>query len=189
MGLGLSISRSLVELHGGSIRARSVGPGLGSSFIVEFPLTPASVSGLGEGGDRGGSEIPRVEFAPSAAGLRVLLVDDHEPTLQALENLLKRRGFHVTTAGCMSDALEAAGRYDFDVLLCDIGLPDGDGCALMSRLADRHKLTGIAVSGYGTEADVDRSRRAGFLAHLVKPVQMESLDKVLATLTSRPDRR
>ena len=117
-----------------------------------------------------------------AKGSAILVVDDHEPTRQALMQLLGLRGFRVVGAGSVAEARSAAEAARFDLLISDIGLPDGTGYELMSDLARRHGLKGIAVSGYGMEHDVARSRDAGFVVHLTKPVSMPSLEQALATL-------
>jgi hypothetical protein len=171
LGLGLAISRSLVEAHGGEIRAHSDGPGCGAAFEVELPVLAA---------ERRVPAAPRADEARATmlSSLRILLVDDHRDTAESLALLLRQRGFDVVVAHTVASALEQA-RNGFDVLISDLGLPDGNGRDLVERLAARGPLRAIALSGYGTEADVAASRAAGFEAHLVKPVEPARLLRVI----------
>ena len=111
--------------------------------------------------------------------LRLLLVEDHESTLEVLSRLLTRAGHQVVTAGTLKGALAAATAGAFDVVISDLGLPDGTGNELMEILRARYNLRGIALSGYGMEDDVVRSRQAGFAAHLTKPVDFRQLQRAL----------
>lgn len=171
MGLGLAIARAVVEAHRGRIRAASAGPGLGATFIVEFPDAAPAPAAPSE---------PGPAAAPAGPGLRLLLVEDHASTLQTLRRLLARDGHEVTAAGTVAEALSAAAAHPFDLVISDLGLPDGTGAELMAQLRDRHGLRGIALSGYGMEEDFDRTRAAGFVAHLVKPVHFAELQRTLA---------
>jgi CheY-like chemotaxis protein len=112
-------------------------------------------------------------------GARILLVEDHEPTRSALTVLLLRRHYKIFAASSVAEALKIAGQEKIDLVISDIGLPDGNGYALMSELRDKFKLRGIALTGYGMEHDVAQAQTAGFMSHLTKPVRMESLEKVL----------
>jgi DNA-binding response OmpR family regulator len=114
----------------------------------------------------------------------VLLVEDHGDTAHIMSRLLKRRGYEVHTAGDVTTALEIAGRQDFDLLISDLGLPDRSGVELIRELrAKGHNLAAIALSGYGQEEDVTRSREAGFAAHLTKPVDFEQFYRTIADVT------
>jgi CheY-like chemotaxis protein len=117
---------------------------------------------------------------------RALLVEDHRPTRKALANLLTRRHYEVVSVGSVSEARETAGRQPFDIVISDIGLPDGNGYDLMTELRNRHGLVGIALTGYGRDEDVDRSQAAGFSAHLTKPVSVEGLECALASVSRAP---
>lgn len=187
LGLGLAISRMLVERHSGFIRASSPGRNGGSTFHLEFPLfqseqtkresaapyEPAEpTSLLGEAGQNGGAR-------------RILLVEDHKPTRNALAHLLTRRHYEVTSAECLVEARMIAARESFDILISDIGLPDGSGYDLMAELRERQGLVGIALTGYGMDEDVDRSQLVGFTAHLTKPVNVEALDRALSAVSRR----
>jgi CheY-like chemotaxis protein len=183
LGLGLSISRMLVELHAGAISATSAGPGQGATFIIELPLLSAPA---GNGSSRTSDAVMATDspaVMPKKSGLRILLVEDHEATRTALAHLLTRRGYKVTTATSVAEARAVAQREKFDLVVSDIGLPDGDGYILMSELRAKFNLQGIALSGYGMEQDVKRGQKAGFIAHLIKPVRVESLEKALSEMT------
>jgi CheY-like chemotaxis protein len=116
-----------------------------------------------------------------------LLVEDHEPTRAALTRLLLRRQFEVTGASSMAEARSAIQNTekDFDILISDIGLPDGSGYDLMAELRQAHDVEGIALTGYGMDEDVQRSHAAGFAEHLTKPVRIELLDQALAAVVQR----
>ncbi|MES2709162.1 MAG: ATP-binding protein [Verrucomicrobiota bacterium] len=191
VGLGLSIARAIVSLHGGRIRAHSEGPQRGATFIVELPDAQDPPMGLASpvpAGDAGEDPpAPGPDGLPAApppsSGLRLLMVEDHAATLEALRTLLTRAGYQVTAAGTVAEALEAAERGTFDLVISDLGLPDGTGTQLMEKLRDTWQLKGIALSGYGMEEDITRCRQAGFVAHLVKPVRFADLRRVLDSLT------
>jgi len=179
LGLGLAISRSLVHLHSGQIEAASEGRDRGSTFTVRLPLhKPAETPRPGPNGARPGGAEPKDKGTKRAG--RILLVEDHEPTRSPLTQLLVRRGFDVVAVGTLSAALEAAAREPFDLVLSDIGLPDGDGFALMRTLREQRDVIGIALTGYGMERDVAQSTDAGFVSHLTKPISVAVLDRALA---------
>ena len=117
------------------------------------------------------------------ANARILLVEDHDDTARVLSRLLNLSGYHVHTAGTYASALEICGKTHFDLLISDVGLPDGSGYDLMREIhARRCAAKGIAVSGYGSEQDVEQSLRAGFAEHLVKPVAFETLRDAIRRL-------
>lgn len=173
LGLGLAISQMLVKSHSGLIEACSEGPGEGSLFMISLPLVPDICLAIGKS--------PSVTHPRhhSDAPLRVLLVEDHEPTRAALTHLLKRRKYEVLAAASLDEARTLARGHTFDLLISDIGLPDGTGYDLMDTLASQYQMRGIALTGYGMDRDVERSRQAGFVAHLTKPVQMQALESAI----------
>ena len=121
----------------------------------------------------------RTRAATRECALRILVVDDHCDTLRSLKLLLTRLGYDVLSAENMMDALVIAEREHFDLLLSDIGLPDGSGHELVKRIREKHNVMAIAVSGFGMEEDVRRSRDAGFFDHLTKPVSLDRLQQVI----------
>lgn len=185
LGLGLAISERIVRLHGGRITAASEGRGRGATFTIHLPegRPPATM-------ETAVPEIP-VPEPPAAATrdrpLHVLLVEDHQDTAAAMAELLRATGRKVTVAASVAEGLAAVeaslgGRRDngtIDVVLSDIGLPDGSGHDLMSELSRRFGLPGIALTGYGMDEDVERSRDAGFACHLTKPVSLEQLEAAI----------
>ncbi len=175
LGLGLAISQRLVELHAGVIQASSEGRDRGASFTIRLPAC-AAAHPTPEAPDPGPPTSPPL----SAGGRQILLVEDHEPTRTALALLLKRRHFTVVTAASLAEARALAAQNKIDLLISDIGLPDGNGYELMNELREAYGLSGIALTGYGMEEDVQQSKRTGFVAHLTKPVRIQSLDEALA---------
>jgi signal transduction histidine kinase len=184
LGLGLAIVRSLIELHGGRVSAFSEGPGKGSELVVDLPLAP-------EG--RAGAERPEVESPPSSFSVgpsvspdsaqRVLVVDDNEDAREVLADALRELGYFVTTAPDGQAALEIARAMKPNVCLVDIGLPVMDGYELARHLRASKDLPDnariVAISGYGQDADRQRSSAAGFNAHLVKPVTIDDVTRTL----------
>jgi PAS domain S-box-containing protein len=171
LGLGLAIVRDLVCRHHGQVTGHSGGRGRGATFTVVLPLIGAEAGG----------ELPAV--APSdghVACLRILLTEDHAPTRTALSRILMQRHHEVTTAGSIHEALAAAATHEFDLLISDIGLPDGDGYQLFLGLrALQPGIRGIALSGFGMESDRARSSAVGFALHLVKPISGAKLDAAI----------
>ncbi|MDX9972340.1 MAG: ATP-binding protein [FCB group bacterium] len=180
LGLGLVISKSLVEQHGGTVEAHSEGEGKGASFRIRLPLLPALA-------------FPATETVPDSAqetesspqSLRILYVEDHGDTAAMMRELLEMEGHRVHTATDVASALETAAHGAFDVLVSDLGLPDGSGHELMRRLRAGGKTwPAIALSGYGHEHNLRESHEAGFTVHLVKPVSVEQLLDALAQVTA-----
>ena len=183
LGLGLAISQKLVEFHAGKILATSGGRDQGTSIIVELPLVHAPNGTDTEFRENVLQDSPKAPAAKNKPGkkngIRVLLVEDHEPTRLSLARLLMHRYYEVITAGSVSEARSLASSNDFQILISDIGLPDGNGYDLMMELRKTRPVKGIALTGYGMEHDIARSQDAGFLAHLTKPVGIQSLETAL----------
>lgn len=224
LGLGLAISRSLLEMHGGTIRAESAGRGHGATFTVVLPLMtgvpePAADAADAAGAATGDGALPAAaaatvsanagavaesrgdgswgagspgagtpdDDAPAASsGLRILLVEDHPDTAAVMADLLGGFGHQVTVAGGVAAALAAVadlanggGRPPLDLVISDLGLPDGNGQELMRELSRRYGLKGIALSGYGMEEDRTKSLQAGFSRHLTKPIHPSALREVI----------
>lgn len=184
LGLGLAICKAAVDLHGGRIWAQSEGEGKGAVFTVELPVCKEE----GRGGAQERTGAGERSFHLNGRPLNILLVEDHADTLRILSRSLRRIGCGVVTASSIAGALEEAAKAReegarIDLLLSDVGLPDGDGRDLMRQLRERDGgLQGIAVSGYGMEDDIARSRAAGFASHLTKPVRIEEIQRAIAEL-------
>jgi CheY-like chemotaxis protein len=116
---------------------------------------------------------------------RILVVDDHRDTLRSMKLLLTRLGYHVFAAENMTDALRIAEEEEFDILLSDIGLPDGSGLELVKRIRETRSVPALALSGFGMDEDVQRSRDAGFFDHLTKPVSIDRLQSAIAELDAQ----
>jgi CheY-like chemotaxis protein len=117
----------------------------------------------------------------------LLVVEDHADTARTLARLLRGAGFRVTTAGDVGSAIAAAERESFDLVVSDLGLPDGDGFEIMRAIRARQVVSGIAMSGYGMDEDIQRSREAGFVEHLVKPLDVPHLVAAIRRVTeARP---
>lgn len=177
LGLGLAISHAIVEIHGGVLRAESRGVGLGATFSVSLGTVDAPTATA-----PAASRLP----APRRS-LRLLIVEDHEATRTVLARLLSRDGHTVTAAGTVQEALLAFGAARFDLVVSDLGLPDGSGLDLMRELQRQRPVPAIALSGYGMEEDLRQTKEAGFFAHLVKPVNIEQLRELLHQLGPRPE--
>ena len=181
VGLGLAIAKAIVDLHDGRIHAESKGMGCGATFVVELPGAVQKSAGITEAAAPvQPDQTSGAQSSASPPRRRLLLVEDHEPTLQVLTRLLVRAGHEVIVARTMAEALAAAAANTVDFVISDLGLPDGTGVELMSKLRERHGLIGIALSGYGMDEDIERSRQAGFVAHLIKPVDFHQLERTLA---------
>jgi CheY-like chemotaxis protein len=165
-----------MDMHGGAIFAQSDGPGTGATFTVELPAISAT--------DREALVVQSSADHGAKGHLRVLLVEDHPDTRAVLARLLRASNYWVKTAPSVEAALRLAATEAFDVVISDLGLPDGTGYDLMKQIRDRHGTKGIALSGYGMEEDVRRSREAGFLDHVVKPVDVSQLITLLQRITA-----
>jgi len=181
LGLGLAIAKMLIDLHrGASITAESEGESRGSTFTIEFDT-------LGfERQDGTGPSVPAMRLVTSDAPkpLRLLLVEDHPDSRDMLALQLESAGYRVATAATVGEALELAGRGGFDLLISDIGLPDGTGLEVMQEVKERYGLRGIALSGFGTDEDVLKSKAAGFAHHVNKPVNFQTLQDIIERLAS-----
>jgi PAS domain S-box-containing protein len=177
LGLGLTISRSLVEQNGGRLVAASEGEGQGTTISLEMPTVPALV--------------PVVEPCSPAAvdrrrPLRILLVDDNQDTLNYLSTMLTTCGYSIRGATSLAEALRVIAEAEFDLLISDIELPDGSGWQLIPALRAKRRVPGIALSGFGSSDDIELSLSAGFDVHMTKPVEFRKLEEVILRLTSSP---
>jgi CheY-like chemotaxis protein len=174
LGLGMAISKALMEVQGGSISAASDGPGRGSTFSMAIPVVePRQVNRV---------LSPAPAHPDPARAYRILLVEDHVDTARALSRLLERDGHGMTTAHSMTGALEALKKGGFDLMLSDIGLPDGTGLELIREVRTISSLPAVALSGFGMEEDVITCLEAGFDEHLTKPINFQKLEFIIQRL-------
>ena len=175
LGLGLAICKAVLEMHQGKIKAANKPNGQGAVFTVELKTAPVQ-----------GILIP-TEPKPAAVSsrkLNILIVEDHENTAMVMSKLLKRNGHEVMTASTVRQALDVLRTTPLDLLVSDLGLPDGNGFEVMKELSKISDAKGIAISGYGMEEDLERSSRAGFSAHLTKPIDVQKLQETILQITA-----
>jgi two-component system CheB/CheR fusion protein len=178
LGLGLSVAKGLVDAHGGTITGRSEGRDRGATFTIDLPTVASPAV----------TKVPAARAGRVQRALRILLVEDHADTRKALERLLRRWGHEVTCAATVAEGLEMAFATRPELILSDVGLPDGTGVDLLIQLrAAGVELLAVAMSGYGMEGDREQTREAGFVEHLVKPVAAERLREVIERLTASRD--
>jgi CheY-like chemotaxis protein len=177
LGLGLAIVRALVVAHGGTVRADSPGKGKGATFTVDIP----SLSIVGQ---KPSAPSVRMPQANSHSRLRVLLVEDHDRTLALLTQLLQGLGHDVRSAATVKQALEIAEKERIDLVISDLGLPDGSGLDVMRALRKRYGIKGIALSGFGMDDDIRRCMEAGFSKHLTKPIDLGKLESAIEQATN-----
>jgi CheY-like chemotaxis protein len=180
LGLGLAISKAMVDAHRGKIRVESPGKDKGATFIVQLKTVAAPVSA--ENGADGERPTVPEEKKPVSRRHRLLVVDDHADTCTGMKMMLERRGYDITVARSAGQAVEKTEQEDFDLLISDIGLPDRSGYELMSELRQSKGLRGIAISGFGMETDVNKARDAGFSEHLTKPINFDRLEQAIRHL-------
>ncbi len=176
LGLGLTISKALMDAQGGEISADSDGPGLGSTFTVSLPCVNAPECG------------PAPARPPQPAvdrSLAILLVEDHTDTARVMSNLLGTWGHKVTVVSSVRAALESFSTTPVDLLISDIGLPDGTGIDLIRQIRETSPTPAIALTGFGMEEDVAACKAAGFDAHLTKTDYLPQVGNA----DSKPDRR
>jgi CheY-like chemotaxis protein len=181
LGIGLTLVRLLVELHGGSVEARSEGLGAGSEFIVRLPLY---------GGPNPRRNMQNINVAESRGSFtqrRILVVDDNSDAAESLSILLQLAGSEVHTSHDGIEALEAVTRVSPDVVILDIGLPGMNGYDVARRIREEHgdRILLIALTGWGQEEDRRKSEAAGFDHHLTKPIGLDALREVLLNAPQR----
>jgi CheY-like chemotaxis protein len=186
LGIGLSIVKRLVEMHGGTVEARSEGPGMGSEFLVRLPVVLSLAHGQEQAGD-GDQRLAR-----PTVRRRILVVDDNVDIADSLAMMLEMTGNEVRTAHDGLEGVAAAAAYRPDMILLDIGMPKMNGYEACRRIREQPWGKGIliaAVTGWGQEEDKRRSQEAGFDHHLLKPVELTAIAKLLAELEARSPHR
>lgn len=181
LGIGLSLTKRLVEMHGGTVEAQSDGMKKGSRFIIRMPLPPPGVL-AGEAGGR----IKKNYKLESI--MKILIVDDNQAAAQSLGTLLNLKGHTTRIVFTGTEALEAASLFEPDVILLDIGLPDFDGYEVSRRLKSNQAASQtfhlIALTGYGQHEDKLKAKEAGFDYHLTKPIRITELESIFAQIES-----
>jgi PAS domain S-box-containing protein len=182
LGLGLAISSGIAAAHGGTITAFSRGPDQGSTFTLTLPC--GDLQATSPAATRRSVAAGRTD---GESRLRILLVEDHADTAVVLARLLGRMGHEVLHAANVADSLAIAEReiagHGIDLVVSDVGLPDGSGLDMMRKLSSAHGLRGIALSGFGRDVDIEQSLAAGFSRHLIKPINSALLRKTILELT------
>jgi PAS domain S-box-containing protein len=173
LGLGLAISKALVEVHAGVITAESDGPGQGAQFTVTLPSIHASTVKMPA---VNGLDLPNRR---ASQGISILLVEDHQDSAEVMSRLLQDKGYAVATCATVSEALKMASEKQFNLLLSDIGLPDGTGIDLIRQVRQHSSIPAIALTGFGMEQDINQYKEAGFDAHLTKPVNFQKLEMII----------
>jgi signal transduction histidine kinase len=184
LGIGLSLTRRLIEMHGGSVRASSDGVGQGSRFQISLPLSAASAPAQGDAG--------AAALEPAPVGLRILVADDNEDGGSALAALLEMMGHSVRLVGDGEAAVRECAQWNPEVALLDIGMPRLNGFDACRRIRAQPGGAGrtmIALTGWGQPQDVRRSAEAGFDQHLVKPIEVEALSALLGAVADNRNRR
>ena len=192
LGLGLSIVRHLVELHGGTVKAESPGEGRGATFTVLLPVAPVYPQEASEARVHPAARetLPAFGCPERLDGLRLLVVDDEQDTREMLRAGLGQCGAEVTTAGSAAEALAEVAKAPPDVLISDIGMPDEDGYALMQKIralpaGEGGRVPAIALTAYARTEDRLQALRAGYQMHVTKPVELTELAAVVTSLAKR----
>jgi CheY-like chemotaxis protein len=179
LGVGLSLARRLVDMHGGTIRGYSAGRGLGAEFTVRLPLAaPARPT-----------QAPHSkEIEVTADSLRILVVDDNVDAAESMQTLLELLGAQVRTANDGRRAIDLFGEFGPDIVLLDIGMPEMDGYEVaraLRQLDPQRHTSVVALTGWGQEQDRERTREAGFDKHLVKPVDVDALQELIDSVSAK----
>lgn len=189
LGLGLAIVKQLIELHGGRVEARSDGDGCGSSFVIELPINNTLLKPLQRERERPalrGSDLKSPQELQSLQGLKLLVIDDEPDALSYLERVLAMCGAKVRTGNSAAAALAVIDDFVPDILISDISMPDVDGYSLIHQLRQtKHNLPAIALTAFARTEDRTRSLRAGFAAHISKPVEPAELVATVAAVAGR----
>lgn len=180
LGLGLPIARALAREHGGELTARSDGEGCGATFALDLPMLPAATADSRHERPGAVPEGAPAGEAESAPRLHVLLVEDHADTRATMVRSIEAAGHRVTTACSVAEAMRSIASTRFDLLISDLGLPDGSGLSLARVFRATQSGHSVALTGFGRDEDLQRSIDAGFDEHLTKPVSFEQLSRVLS---------
>ncbi|MCP3721607.1 response regulator [Paraburkholderia sp. CNPSo 3272] len=170
LGLGLAVTRALTEAHGGNVSAKSPGAHCGATFTIVLPTAARGEGAAATAEPRGPQRV---------GALSILLIEDHEDTAEVMSQLMRAGGHEVAVAGSVAGALALTASMAFDLVVSDIGLPDGSGIDFIRAFRAQSTAPAVALTGFGTDDDVRRSVEAGFTAHLTKPVNFEQLERLI----------
>ncbi|RFU47775.1 response regulator [Paraburkholderia sp. DHOC27] len=175
LGLGLAITKALTDVHGGTVSAQSPGAHCGATFTITLPTAARPLS-------------QPVTAAPAAgrpdSSLTILLIEDHVDTAEVMAQLIRGMGHEVTVVGRVDDALAATQSATFDLVVSDVGLPDGTGLDFVKAFREHSDVPAVALTGFGTDEDVRRCLAAGFTSHLTKPVNFSQLEQLIESAAS-----
>jgi len=175
LGLGLAITRALTDVHGGTVTAQSPGAHCGATFTLLLPTAAKPVEEI----------VVAPPAAPHPEGvLTILLIEDHVDTAEVMAQLIRGLGHDVTVVGCVADALASTQASDFDLIVSDVGLPDGTGLDFIMAFREHSDAPAVALTGFGTDEDVRRCLAAGFTSHLTKPVNFTQLEQMIESAAS-----
>ncbi|SEI44898.1 hybrid sensor histidine kinase/response regulator [Paraburkholderia diazotrophica] len=170
LGLGLAITKALTDAHGGTVTAQSPGAHCGATFTITLPTAEERFAE---------PAAPVAESVQPAGGLTILLIEDHADTADVMAQLMRTLGHEVTVVGRVADALAATQSAPFDLIVSDVGLPDGTGLDFIKAFRERDDAPAVALTGFGSDEDIRRCLEAGFTSHLTKPVNFSQLEQVI----------
>jgi nitrogen-specific signal transduction histidine kinase/CheY-like chemotaxis protein len=176
LGLGLAITKALTDVHGGTVLAKSPGAHCGATFIITLPTAakPAEEA-----------VVPAPSVRHPAGPLTILLIEDHVDTAEVMAQLIRSLGHEVSVVGLVADALAATQSATFDLIVSDVGLPDGTGLDFIKAFREHSDVPAVALTGFGTDEDVRRCISAGFTSHLTKPVNFGQLEQLIETAANQ----
>ncbi|CAG4887768.1 hybrid sensor histidine kinase/response regulator [Paraburkholderia gardini] len=175
LGLGLAITRALTDVHGGTVTAKSPGAHCGATFTITMPTAAKPAES---------ASIVALSGPHPEGGLAILLIEDHEDTADVMAQLIRGLGHDVTVVGRVADALAATQATSFDLVVSDVGLPDGTGLDFIMAFREHSDVPAVALTGFGTDDDVRRCLAAGFTSHLTKPVNFTQLEQMIESAAS-----
>jgi CheY-like chemotaxis protein/anti-sigma regulatory factor (Ser/Thr protein kinase) len=170
LGLGLAITKALTDVHGGTVTAKSPGAHCGATFTITLPTAAKPLSQ---------PAAPAPEASRRDSSLTVLLIEDHVDTAEVMAQLISGMSHHVTVVGRVDDALAATQSATYDLIVSDVGLPDGTGLDFIKAFREHSDVPAVALTGFGTDEDVRRCLAAGFTSHLTKPVNFAQLEQLI----------
>jgi CheY-like chemotaxis protein len=180
LGLGLAITKALTDVHGGTVSAQSPGPHCGATFTIMLPTAAAPLRT---------QPVVASDVVHAAGLLTILLIEDHVDTAEVMAQLIRGLGHDVTVVGRVDEALAATQQQTFDLIVSDVGLPDGTGLDFVKAFREHSDAPAVALTGFGTDEDVRRCLSAGFTSHLTKPVNFGQLETMIESAVNLKARK